>query len=254
MLKSGDQVLVLAHTKNMRKIESYLCVDTIKPHNIIIMGGSLAGYYLAEQLEKHNPKLNVKILEDDYEKCEELALSLEHTTIIHSAGSNFSLYEDENVSKADVFIAVTEDDKENLFSCVLARNMGARKTIAYIRGSEYAAMLEIMGVDKVVSPSRLTADTILRFIDRKRILSLTRFDDMSGQIMEFVIPENAKCEGVPLKELGFPRQALICMIFRGDKHIIARGVESINAGDTVIIFTVPSAIHEVEKILLSTWE
>ena len=249
VLKSGDELLILANTKEMPQIEKYLGIEVNKPHNIVILGGSLAGFYLAEHLEKRVPRLNVKILEDDYERCEEMAQTLNHTVIINSGGSSFSLYEDENISDADVFIATTEDDKENLFACVLAKNLGAHKTIAQIRGSEYAPVLENAGVDKIVSPSRLTADRILRFIDRSRILSLTRFNDSSGQVTEYVIPDNAKCTGIPLNKLDFPKKAIICMIIRGKTHIIANGSDHLEPGDAVLVFSMPEALKDVEKML-----
>jgi len=249
VLQAGDEVLFLSYTEDMPQIEEYLGVKPHRPRNVVIFGGSLSGYYLAAALEDRVPHLNVKLIEADADRCRELAHDLSRTVIINGGGSDVALYEDENIGEADVFIAVTEDDKENLFACVLAKNMGADRTIAQMRGSEYGPVIEDVGVDKVVSPSRLTADRILRFIDRKRILSLTRFDDTSGQVAEYVIGEGARCVGKSIMELNFPKEALICMINRGDQHLIARGSDRLEAGDSVIVFSMPEAIDKVEKLL-----
>ena len=247
--KAGDEVLLLANTCDMREIERFLNIEVVKPREIMIVGGSLSGYYLAQFLAHSGQKRKVKLFEADSARCEELAHDLQDTLIINGSASNVSLFEEENISHCDVFVAATEDDKENLFACVLAKSMGAKKTIAQIRGSEYAHIIEKVGVDKVVSPNRLTADAILRFINRSRILSLTRFDDSLGQITEYRVPENAVSAGKTLMELGFPRRAIICMIIRGTQHMIPQGRDTIEPGDTLIVFSMPEALHEVESLL-----
>ncbi len=254
MLESGDDILILAYRTDIRKIEEYLGIAAKRPRNVVIFGSSLSGYYLAEQLESRTPRLNVKMIEPDQARCEEMAQSLAHTVIINGGGSDVTLYNDENIGDADVFVAATEDDKENLFACVLAKSMGAAKTICQIRGSEYAAVIEKVGVDNVVSPSRLTADRILRFIDRKRILSLTRFNDSSGQVTEYIISPEAPCAGFAIKDLDFPPQALICMINRGNEHLIAQGSDILQPGDSVIVFSSPDAIDKLEKLLTGEGE
>jgi len=248
-LMPGDAVLLLANTEEMRQVEEYFHIDVKKPRNIMILGGNLSGYYLAEMLEQSGRRLNVKVFEPDYDACEELTANLKHTVVINSGGSNISLYEDENVGSADVFVAATEDDKENLFAGVLAKSLGARKIIIQIRGTEHAQAMERVGMDKVVCPARLTADAILRFINRNRILSLTRFNDSAGQITEYRIPDKARAAGQPLKDIGFPAAALICMLIRGRQHIIPRGSDSILPGDTAIVFSLPEALRKVEALL-----
>ena len=248
-LKAGDEILVLAHNKDMREIERFLGIHSSKPHRVIIYGGDLCGYYLAEQLNRNSRHLQVKIFEPDAERCEELDRQLDNTLVFQCSGTDVAQFNDENVDEADFFVAVSDDDKENLFACVLAKNMGAKKTICQIRGSDYAHIVEKVGLDKVILPSRLTADAILRFINRRRILSLTRFDDTQGQIAEYSVPENAPCIGKPLMHLGFPAGALVCMIARGNEHIIPQGRDCIQAGDSVLVFSLQEALRKVEILL-----
>lgn len=251
-LMAGDDLLILANTEDMRELERFLNIPTITPRDVVIIGGSLAGFYLAQMLEQSKLKLNVKLLENDFKRCEEMAAMLKETVIIYSDATNVEMYEDENVGDCDVFVAISDDDKENLFASMLAKSMGAKKTVTQIRGSAYAPILAHMGLDKVVGPNRLTTDAILRFIDRSRILSLTRFDDSQGQITEYRVPEKAKCAGRTLMELKLPRCSLICMIIRGDQHIIPQGRDVMRSGDTVIVFSMAEVIRDVEAILTDT--
>lgn len=248
-LKAGDEILVLANTKDMREIEAFLGIHSNRSRRVTIFGGGLCGYYLADRLSHSSRHRQVKIFEPDAKRCEELDRLLDHTLVFNSSGTDVALYNDENVGEADVFVAVSDDDKENLFASVLAKNMGAKKTICQIRGSEYAHIVEKVGLDRVVSPSRFTADAILRFINRNYILSLTRFDDTQGQIAEYSVSAHAPCIGKPLMHLGFPAGALVCMINRGDQHIIPQGRDAIQAGDSVLVFSLPEALRKVEILL-----
>ena len=234
----------------MREIEAFLGVPVPDPHRVYIFGGGLCGYYLADLLSRESRRLQVKIFEPNEDRCQELDRQLDHVQVFHCEGTDVSLYMDENVGEADVFVAVSDDDKENLFACVLAKNLGANKTIAQIRGVDYAHLVERVGLDRVVSPSRLTADAILRFINRSYILSLTRFDDTQGQIAEYRVTEQAPCVGRPLMHLGFPAGALVCMIVRGEEHIIPQGRDAIQAGDTALVFSLPQALRKVEELLM----
>ncbi len=248
-LKAGDEILLLASTKEMRELEAFLGIRTGRTRRVVIFGGDLCGYYLADRLSRHNRHLQIKIFEPDAARCEELDRQLDHVEVFHCEGADVTLFNNENVSDADVFVAVTDDDKENLFACVLAKSMGAKKTIAQIRGSEYAHIVERVGLDRVVTPSRLAADAILHFLNRSYILSLTRFGDTQGQITEYSISEHAPCVGRPLMDLGFPEGALICMTIRGGRHIIPRGRDCIYAEDTVLVFSLPQALRRVEALL-----
>ena len=248
-LKAGDEVLVMASHKDMRQLEEFLNIRTSKSRDIVIMSGGLSGYYLAEMLEDSYSRYNVKVLDSNMERCEEMAANLKRTVVINSQDSSVSLFEDENVGEADIFVAATGDDKDNLFSCVMAKRMGAKKTIAQIRGSDYTQYVLKVGVDNVVSPSRLTADAILRFINRTRVLSLTRFENGQGQITEYRVPAGARAVGKSLMQLKFPKGALICLLVRGSDCIIPSGRDIIESGDVALVFSLPEALDQVERLL-----
>ena len=251
-LCAGDDVLLLTAVSDIRQVEDYLDIVPGYPRNIAILGGGLVGYYLTEILDKSERNYNVKIFEPDKEQGEELASHFRHTTVINcSPETAISMFEDENVGQSDLLIAASEDDKVNLFACVVADHLGAGKTISQVRG-EYARLIEgTVATDKVVSPNRLTLNGILSFINRNRVLSLTRFVDMPGQITEFLVPEGAPAAGRYIKDIHMPLDALICMIIRKDKHLIPGGGDQILAGDSVIVFSLPEAMEKVEQLLTS---
>ncbi len=248
-LLSGDRVFILAASKDMVDLESYLGIPRSHINNITILGGGLLGYYLATMLEKNKRRLNVKLIESDPLCCDELAESLNHTLLINGSGTDLSLMEDENVGGMDLFIAVTDDDKENLLACILAKYLGAQKTISQIRRSDFVNMVEKVGIDRAVSPRNLMVANILKFIGKGSIISLTIFDEERAQMAELVIPANAKVVGKTLQQLAFPPHAIIGIMVRGKNVIVPTGQDVILAGDRVIVFALPHTIRQVEDFL-----
>jgi len=248
-LLSGDLIFILAASKDILDLESYLGISRSHINHVTILGGGLLGYYLVTMLEKTKRRLNVKLIESDPERCDELAESLNHTLIIHGNGTDLALMEDENVGEMDVFIAVTDDDKENLLACILAKYLGAKKTISQIRRSDFVSMVEKVGIDRAVSPRNLMVANILKFIGKGNIISLTIFDEERAQMAELVIPSNAKVVGKTLRQLSFPPHAIIGIMVRGKNVIVPTGQDVILAGDRVIVFALPHTIRQVEEFL-----
>ena len=247
-LNPGDSILLLTKTGDMAETEHYLGIKHGQIKDVVIMGGDLSGYYLSRILEKQGRRFNIRLIETDEERRHELGEDLSHTMLIASDSFNLQLFEDENIGGADVFVALSVDDRDNLFTCVLAKNLGARKTIAQIRNGDFISMVERAGIDVAISPRSLTTDAILRFISRYKILALTRFEDTSAQIMEFLLPNNAPAVGRRLMDLRFPKEAIVCMIIREGKHIIPGGQDMLQANDRIIAFIMPEALTQVEKL------
>lgn len=248
-LLSGDLIFVLAATKDMLEIEGYLGIPRSHINNITILGGELLGYYLATMLEKSKRRLNIKLIESDTERCDELAENLNHTLIIQGNGTDLALMEDENVGEMDMFIAVTDDDKENLLACILAKFLGTKKTVAQIRRSDFVNMVEKVGIDRAISPRNLMVAHILKFIGKGSIVSLTIFDEERAQMVELEIPMRARVVGKTLQQLSFPQHALIGIMVRGKNVIVPTGRDAIQGGDRIIVFALPNTIHQVEDFL-----
>jgi trk system potassium uptake protein TrkA len=247
-LYPGDSILLLANTADIGKIEHYLGIEHGQIKDVVIMGGDISGYYLAKILEKQGRRFNIRLIETDEQRCHELAEDLTHTMLIAGVDFNLQLFEDEDIGSADVFVAVSEDDRDNLFSCVLAKNLGAKKTIAQIRNGDFISMVERAGIDVAISPRSLTTDAILRFTSRNKILALTRFEQTSAQIVEFQLPANAPAVNRRLMDLRFPKGAIVCMIIRNGRHIIPGGGDMLLANDRIIAFIMPEAIVKVERL------
>ncbi|MGI6552941.1 MAG: Trk system potassium transporter TrkA [Clostridia bacterium] len=248
ILYPEDLIFVIAKTTEMLDIEKLLGTTHTDIKSVIILGGGRLGIYLASLLEKKN--LSVKIIDKDLNQCRRCVESLQNVLVINGDGTDLTLLEEEDTGSTDLFVAATGDDKVNLLVSLLAKHLGAKKTIAQIRRSDYASLVEKVGVDITISPRVLTAETILKFIRKGDIVSVSLLGGAKAEMLEFIAPENSIIVNKPLRTLKFPVGAIIGAISRQEKVIIPSGDDLILTGDHVIVFALPEAIKKVETFFL----
>jgi len=248
VIKENDIIFVLAFTEDMIEIEKYIGKERTRIKNVMILGGGRIGYHLAQLLEEK--KIGVKIIEKNLERCKEIAKTLNSTLVLHGDGTDIDLLKEEGAGQVDAFISLTEDDKLNLLVSLLVKHLGVKKSIAQIRRSDYMPLVERVGVDIAISPRALTASAILKFIRKGHIISASLLGRAKAEIIELVVPENAKIINTFLKDLAFPLGAIIGTITRGEEIIIPSGNDYLIPGDRVIIFALSQAVPKVDKFFI----
>ncbi|MDW7675990.1 MAG: Trk system potassium transporter TrkA [Bacillota bacterium] len=245
---AGDLIFVLAKTIDMTKIEKIIGTRRAFIDNVVILGGGRVGYYLAKTLESRKRQLkSIKIVEKDIGKCESLSRSLDKTLILNGDGTDTEFLKDEHISTADLFVAVTSDDKVNLLVSLIAKNLGVNKTICQVRRSDFAPLVEQVGIDVAVTPRILTAAAILKYIRRGKIVSITLLAGDKAEVIELIVPDYCSNLNIPLKKIKFPKGAILGAILRNETAIIPTGEDHIEAGDQVMVFALPEAVKNVEK-------
>ncbi len=248
-IRPGDLVFIIAETKNMLAVEKVLGKKRTKMEHVVILGGGRIGYHLAKILEKK--PVTVKVIDSDIEVCREISSELEDTLVLNGDGTDLSLLEEEDVANTDMFVSVTNDDKVNLLVSLLAKHIGAKKTAAQVRRSDYISLIEKVGVDVAVSPRMLTAGAILQFIRRGDIVSVTLLGSAKAEMLELMVPNNKRIINKSLKSLKFPKDAIIGAIVRDNSVIVPTGDDFITKNDRVMVFALPEAIKRVEKFFAS---
>jgi trk system potassium uptake protein TrkA len=244
IIQPGDRVFILARTKDMLETEKLFLTKRLPAiEYVVILGGGLIGYYLAQELERN--KYRVKVIEKDRKYCKECTRRLDQTLVINGDGTDIDLLIEENVGQADAFVAVTDDDKLNLLVCLIAKELGAKKTFVQIRRSDLIPLIEHINVDKVISPRMFTAGSILRFIRRGEVSSVTLLGDSDAEMIELVIPLGAPVVNKTLKEIPLPKGTLVGAIMRGEQVIIPGGDDVIKIDDRLILFTIPENIPRI---------
>ena len=254
VLKCGDKITVTAPVTNLAKLVKKLDISKQKIKNAIIVGGSTIAEHLAQQLI--NSGVSVKIIEQDEERCRELALKISDAVIIHGDGTKQDLLLEEGIADTDAIISLTNIDEENLIVSMYADHLNVPKVITKIDRSEYSHIFADKGIGSVVCPKLLATAEIIRFVramnnseGEDSILTLHRLVDDKVEALEFIAKNNTRNLGVPLSDIKFKQNLLVATISRGNKIIIPQGSDVIKAGDKVVIVTATdSRITELNDI------
>ncbi|MBW1709749.1 MAG: Trk system potassium transporter TrkA [Deltaproteobacteria bacterium] len=247
-LEVGDLVYLPARPEEVERILKNFGRTTPTVRNVFIIGGGQVGRSLALALE--DKPVTVKLIERSAETCQELGEILNKTIILKGDGTDLSLLEEENVGDADVFIALTNNEEENVLSCLQAKRLGAKEAITRVNKFSYIPLVTAIGLETVVS-SRLSAiSVILQYIRRGKVVSVAALKGEDAEAIEFVALESSDIVGRSIEEIKFPRQALIAAIVRQNHVIIPRGQTIIQPDDRIIIFTRREAVSKVEKAFM----
>jgi trk system potassium uptake protein TrkA len=251
VLKTGDHIHLMARTSDMKSVEKMLYFTSQKIEQVVILGGGRTGYYLAKILEKNHHTLKIKLFEKDIDLARDLSQKLNRTLVIHGDGSDYQLLEEENVGSADIFVAVTNDDKINLLCSLFASNLGVKKTVCQMRRTEALPLAEKTGIDTILDPRLLTAGAILKYMRVGDIISVTLFGKERAEMLELVAQPDAAAVNKTLKDIRFPRGSVVGAVLRGDQAIIPDGSFKVEPYDRLIIFTLLKSIHKIEHLFTS---
>ena len=255
ILKAGDKLHIAASHQNMEQFFKKIALRKEKIKNAMICGGGRVAYYLASQL--CNLGMNVKIIERNRERCEELCELLPQATIINGDATEHDLLIEEGIEKTDAFIALTGMDEENIIMSLFASKQSVSKVIVKINEDRRAMMIDELGLDSIVSAKTATADAILGYVRARRNSQCsanveTMYQLLDGRVeaLEFIIKSENAYKGVPLKDLNLKVNNIIACIARGRKIIIPNGDDSIQVGDSVVIITMTKQIRDLDDILV----
>ena len=222
--------------------------DEIEARRIVIFGGGNIGLFLAQQIEKEDPTINIKVVEADKTKAETAARNLKRSVVLQGDVLDQEIMEEANVGTAEAVIAVTNDDETNILASLLAKRAGTRRAITLVNNSAFEPIIPSLGIDVLVSPRNITVSTILQHVRRGRIHSVHTLQEGFGELIEAEAMETSSLVGVPLKEASLPEGVLVGAIVRDDKVTMPRGSTVVNANDRVVLFAANESVKQVEQL------
>ncbi len=216
--------------------------------NIVIAGGGKIGYYLAKTLMPYKHK--VSIIEIKKELCEKIANEL-NVPVMHGDGTRLDDLADSGIRAADIFIAVTGRDEENLIACQLAKkSFGVKRTIARVNNPKNIQVFETLGVDIAVSSTSIIADLIEQEVDYSGMKTLMKLETGKVVLSEIAIMETSPVAGRSLKEIEFPRDCILVSVIRGEEVIIPNGFTVLKSGDYVIAVSSREKQQELKRYFI----
>ncbi|WP_292487252.1 Trk system potassium transporter TrkA [Methanohalobium sp.] len=245
-INSGDHVVIIGKTDEMKSIRGVFGEIGQNVNKVMIIGGGKVGFHLAQIAQKSGIK--VKIIERDKKRCEYIADVLPEVLVINGDGTDVNLLKEEEVSNMDTVFSVMGSDEKNLLSALLAKQFGVGKVITRVERSGYSPLFEMVGVDLAASPKQATINEVMKLSMGTGIEALTTIEGERAEIIEYIAYKNSKITGKPLKDIKFPSGAIVSMVIHGNEPFIPRGDHVIEDGDRVLIFSLPSAVTDVEKL------
>ena len=240
----GDMVFVISTREGIDEMMKTSGKENFEAKSIMILGGSKIGKHIALYMQK---SCEVKLIDLDIKKCEDLANILDNTLIINGDGRNVDLLEQEGITKIDAFVAVTGNSETNILSCLLAKKMGVKKTIAEVENMEYINLAENTGIDTIINKKISAASRIFRHTTNPNVTQVKYMTGTDAEVLEFNVPPNAKITKGTLRSIDFPKDAIVGGGTRNGEPFIATGDTIINANDKVVVFTLPSAYEKLSK-------
>jgi trk system potassium uptake protein TrkA len=246
-LEANDMAYVVVRAEELPDVFRKLGIKDEGLRRVIIVGAGETGTALATFFDK--TKINVKIIEKDNQRCTSLAQTLEKVIVINGDGSDKTLLQEENISDCDFMVAVTGDEDSNVLMSILAKGLGAKKTITRISKMSYIPLVSALGIDTVVSPRLSAIRAILQHIRKGKIISVAPLKGEHAEAIEAEALESSDLVNLPLSKVKFPKGSLVGAIVRGDEIIIPLGDSVIKPKDRLIIFTLRKEVPKLEKLL-----
>lgn len=214
--------------------------------NVMIMGGGTTAVRAVKMMPEY---MNVKIIEQDYKRCEELnELLNEDTLVINGDGRDMSLLVEEGIRNTQAFVALTPNAETNILACLTAKRMGVRKTVAAVENIDYVSMAESLDIGTIINKKITAASYIYQMLLDTNVYNIRFLPTADADVAEIVPAEGSKITRKPVKDLGLPHGITIGGLVRDEKGMLVSGNTQIQAGDSVVIFAHQMDLRNLEKL------
>jgi trk system potassium uptake protein TrkA len=261
-IKHGDETIIpggndvlqlhdLAYFMTTREYIPYIRKIVGKEHyadvkNVIVMGGGKTSVRAALTAPDY---MNIKIIESDERRCEQLnaLLSDTDTMVIHGDGRDLTLLEDEGIRNTQAFVALTGNAETNILACLTAKKLGVRKTVAMVENLDYVSMAEELDIGTIINKKNIAASHIFQMMLDAEVSNMRSLMMVESDVAEFVAAEGSKVTKKPVKALGLPFGVTIGGLVRNEQGYLVNGNSQIQAGDSVMVFCHEHNLKKVEK-------
>ena len=252
-VKGGDVLSITGISKELRKF--FVAAGSYKRpvKNVLITGGGRTSVYLARILEENG--ISVTVIEEDRKRCEELCELIPDARIICGKASRSDVLLEEGIQSADGFVTLFGDDGDNIITSIYARHCTEGKIVTRINHEHFAEILSDKEFDSIVIPKKIIVQQITRYVRAmsnsvgSSMETLYKLADGKAEALEFKINPDAKCIGIPIRELQLKPNVLFAALIRGGKSVIPDGSTEIKAGDHAVIVTEAGWLETIDGIM-----
>ena len=244
----GDEVYLLVHRDKLTQLVEEFSYSDNFGRKLVIMGGGSIGLTLAMEIEKAFENISLMIIEKNPERAEYVARQLTKATVLCGDVLDVEILNEANIAEADTVVSVTEDDKVNILSALLAKKQGAARTMTLLNTIDYSSLVTSLGVDAVISPNAITVSTILQYVRQGQIHSVHSLRDGEVEIIEAEAQETSNVIGLTMEDINIRGKILVAALNRGDQSYILPTKTTVRVGDRIILSVSEDAVNKVERL------
>ncbi|MGQ7791590.1 Trk system potassium transporter TrkA [Faunimonas sp. B44] len=245
---AGDLVYVVTETGRVKRTLTIFGKEEQFGARIVIGGGGNIGFYVAQNLEKRNARAKIKIIEANHERAIEIAEALDRTVVLNGSALDAAVLKEADIDQADTMIALTNDDKVNLLTAALAKQLGCRRSVSLINEPALSPLSRTIGIDAYINPRAVTISRILQHVRRGRIRNVHTIQEGAAEVIEADALETSPLVGKALRDLHLPDGMRIGAIIHKKDVITPTGDSRILPGDRFIIFATADQVPKVEQM------
>lgn len=243
--RKGDLVYLLVKPEGLEVVKQLFKKTEYQIKNAMILGGGRIGRRACLNLQDI---MQLKLIEQDKDRCFKLVDELNKTMVINGNGSDISLLMDEGLADTDAFIATTGSTETNILSCLHAHRQGVKKTIALVENINYIDVSQDIGIDTIINKKLITASYIARFTLNGEVTSSKWLSGIDAEVFEVIVKEKAPATKTSIMNLTIPKGVSIGGVIRDGESFIAKGDTQIEVGDKVVVFSLPESANKVMKL------
>ncbi len=247
VIEAGDKVYTLVDKEFLPLVLPMFNKTMEVIHKLVLFGANALSIQLAKGLEAVGFN-DISMIEPKIEAANEAADQLSKTVVLHGSGTDPDLFNDINISDADYFIALSNDDESNILSALLAKKHGAHRVIIITNDPDYLPILDSIGLDVTVNPRLITVGAILGHLRKGQVRSVYKMIEGEAEVIEVTVRKDSSIVNKKINKLKFPKAAIIGAILRNGEMIVPTGDCIVMEGDSVIVVTLPEALEKIEKL------
>jgi trk system potassium uptake protein len=237
----NDRITVIGRREDVDEVRDLFRLAVPPRKRVVVAGGGETGHHLARMLQ--HDRFSVMLMEQSRERCRVLANSLPHITVIQADATRRTVLEEERVGSADVFVACTGEDENNIMAGVEAREIGAAKIMAVVGRPDYADIVGRLGINVAVSPRDVMAKQVLSFLQSGPVVARMPLPGGDISVYEIEVAPDAPATKHVLASLALPKQCLIAAAMRAEYAVVPGADDRLQAGDTVIALIGNAELH-----------
>ncbi len=247
-LHVGDHAVVAVSRDQVERVLALFGREDPSPGRVVIAGGGNVGRYVAQRLEGGERNVSVRLIENNRKVAQIAAETIKESIVVFGDALNEEILREVDISDADMFLGLTNDDETNILASVLSSELGCKANFALVNQVHYSRFAHRLGVDAFINPRSITVSKILRHVRRGRIRGVYSLFNGVAELLEAEALETSTLVGKPLKEVDFGDGVRIGSIIRGGRVIMPTGDTRVEAGDLVIVFALASRVRQVEQM------